>query len=257
MGAVIAGSTAEVSWIPAQGGADTAALAVTRPDGTAVEPLPSVTGTGAFTASVVTTLPGRYALRWSSGTAVGVDILDVWPDAPRYLVSIDDAVRAVVPSGKMSAEQRDAIQLDLAAATIIIEDLTGPILSSPRTLHRDGGRDTILLPDIGVSGVTVTVDGAALTADGFVADEEAGVVRLVSMPPAGFRNVEIAYSTGSGAVPANLRLACMEQIRFLWQTRRQGTGREAQELGYTPSGYAVPYMVQGLCSTHSPAPGFA
>ena len=260
MGAAIAGASVKVTWAPSSGAAASATLAVTRPDGTAVDPAPVVSASagGGFEALVPTSLPGAYRLAWSSGEARGADVLDVWPEVPRYLISVEDAVRAVVPTGKMTAEQREQIQLDLAAASVIIEDLTGPILPATQKARRNGGLSSYLLPHLSVSAVAVSVDGVALAADEVVADGSAGVVWLRSLPAAGFQNVEITYTVGGGAVPPNVRLACMEQVRFLWQTRRQGSGREAQTLGYTPSGYAIPYMVQGLVEASAQtAPGFA
>ena len=147
------------------------------------------------------------------------------------------------------------LPLYIAAASLVIEDLCGPLVPATLTHKAHGGRP-VVLPHTDVTVESVTVDGVLLAASAYEVDETSGIV-YDATSLVGVRNVVVTYAVGVALLPANLRLACMEQLRFLWQTTRQGTGRAAQELGYTPSGYAVPYMVQGLCASHPRAPGFA
>ena len=229
-------------------------LTVTQPDGTSATP--TVAQASPYTAAFTPAQAGRHVIRWSQAGASLSDILDVWPVDPHYLISVDDAMGAVKSGGTAPATVREEMPLYIAAATYVIEDICGPLVRTLRTARFDGGRSAVALPAMPVSVVSVTVDGTLLSASDYVVDEAAGVV-YYDFPATARRNVSVSYMVGSTTIAPNLRLACMEQVRFLWQTTRSGTGRAAQDLGYTPSGYAVPYMVQGLCATHTPAPGFA
>lgn len=257
----IVGEAAALSWTPTEGSGTTATLAVVLPDGSALSPAPSVSGTATFTATLTPTLPGRHLLTWSRGTARLVDVLDVWPATPRLLISVDDAAVAVGQGATLTQAKRDELQLHIAAATMAVEDLTGPILSTSRTVTRDGGRNAVTLPHTGVSVSSVTVDGTALAASGYVVDSDAGIVYAGSTGAGVFAwgraNVVVSYTVGDNVIPPQVRLACMEQVKFLWQVTRQGATRD--DLGYTPSGFAVPRMVQELCATvdATKAPGFA
>ena len=229
-------------------------LTVTLPDGTSATP--TVAQASPYTAPFTPTQAGRHVIRWSQTGATMSDVLDVWPADPRYLISIDDALEAVKVGGSAPASTRADIPLYIAAATYVIEDICGPLVRTLRTARFDGGKSAVVLPAMPVSVLSVTVDGTLLSAADYVVDEDAGII-YYDFPATALRNVSVSYMVGSATIAPNLRLACMEQVRFLWQTTRVGTGRAAQELGYTPSGYAVPYMVQGLCAPQNPAPGFA
>lgn len=254
----IVGEAAALSWTPTEGSGTTATLAVVLPDGTTLSPAPTVTHTtGTFTASVAPSQAGRHLLTWSRGTARLVDVLDVWPADPRYLVSVDDAAAAVGQGVALPQARRDEVQLHVAAASAVVEDITGPIVKTSRTVLRDGGRLVVVLPSVDVSVASVTVDGTVLDEDAYLVDDEAGLIYATSGVFGGGRlAVSVAYTVGGNVVPAQVRLACMEQVKFLWQVHRQGARRE--DLGYTPSGFAVPRMVLELCeSATSKAPGFA
>lgn len=256
---LVIGSSVALSWTP--GVAGTATVAVRLPDGTTLTPAPTVTTTGSggavvHTAAFTTTQAGRHLVSWTSGTTKLVDIADVWPADPRFLISIDDALDAIKAGAGAPASTRDDMPLYVAAASLAIEDLCGPLISESRTLTTNGGRPSIVLPATNVTVTSVTVNGSALAAASYDVDKGAGVIWSPCLTP-GVGNVVVVYTVGSMTLPANLRLACREQVRFLWQTTRQGTGRAAQELGYTPSGYAVPYMVAGLCAAHPGAHGTA
>ena len=172
------------------------------------------------------------------------------------LITTDDALAAIRATANPSAQILAELPLFIESASAVIEDLCGPLAVASRTLVTDGGRTAVALParDIGVT--SVTVDGVVLAADAYDVDAVAGILYSSALA-AGRQNVSVVYTVGSAVLPENLRLACMEQLRFLWQTTRSGTGRAAQDVGYTPAGYAVPFMVQGLCATHMRAPGFA
>lgn len=242
------GAPAALQWTPAGGG--TVALAVVRPDGVAVSPAPAVvSGKATFTP----TMPGRYLLTWSTPAERLVDVLDVWPADPHYGISLADAKSAI---GR-APEDEERLQLLIAAATFVIEDLAGPIVPVDTTWLASGGGRAIALPDVDVTVSQVAVDGVVLDPSAYIVNGGAGVVYARGAFAPGTLNVAIAYRAGGGAVPANLRLAVMEQLRFLYQITLAGNGRAAQDLGYTPAGYAVPYLVLGLCQASPAAPGFA
>lgn len=178
----------------------------------------------------------------------------------RLAISVDDAVEAITQGGgTVSNTVRDQLEGYVAAATRVVEDLVGPVVPETRTWVCDGGSVALGLPDGHVSNVAVTVDGVEVDAAGFTVDETAGIVRSTGAAFAsGRQNVSVAYDVGYlDEMPGNVRLAVMEQVRFLWQTSRQGATRDAA-VGYTPAGYAVPYLVIGLCeASDRRMPGFA
>ena len=254
----VIGEAAALSWTPSEGSGTTATLAVVLPDGTTLSPAPTVThNAGTFSATLTPTQAGRHLLTWARGTARLVDVLDAWPADPRYLVSVDDAAAAVGQGVTLPQARRDEVQLHVAAASAVVEDITGPLVVSSRTVLRDGGRPVVVLPSVGVSVSSVTVDGTVLAEDAYLVDEDAGLVYATAGAFGGGRlAVSVAYTVGTNVIPAQVRLACMEQVKFLWQVHRQGATRN--DLGYTPSGFAVPRMVLELCeSATSKAPGFA
>lgn len=260
MAVTIVGEAAALSWTPTEGSGSSATLSVVLPDGTTLTPAPTVSGTSTFTATVTPSQAGRHLLTWSRGTARLVDVLDAWPAVPRYLISVDDAAAAVGQGTTLSQAKRDELQLHIAAASAVVEDITGPLVKSTRTATRDGGRPAVVLPHTGVTVSSVTVDGTALAASAYVVDSGAGVIYAASgVFASGRANVVVAYTTGDNVIPPQARLACREQVKFLWQVHYQGATRD--DLGYTPSGFAVPRMVEELCaSVESTSPrmlGFA
>lgn len=253
------GGAAALQWTAPGSGAVT--LTVTLPDGTTSTP--AVTGTTPAVASLTTSQVGRHLLSWAQGTATHVDVLDVWPADPHYLISLDDALDAVKANGRAPAQMtRDDLALYVAAASYVIEDMVGPVVQRTTTFTATGGRESVLLPATNVSVSSVVVDGSTWSTSAYTVDTSAGIVWAKSgaFPATSRGNVVVTYTTAAGddGLPANLRLACMEQVRFLWQTAKVGRATAAQDLGYTPSGFAVPYMVQGLCAAApNKTPGFA
>jgi len=250
---VIVGAAASLSWQPATGGG-TAALAVRLPDGTTA-PAPAVTeSSGAFSATLPTSQPGRHLLTWTRGGEVFVDVLDVWPVDPRYLVSLKEAGAQV---GSLPRADLDLLPLYVATATWVIEHLVGPVLPEPRTAHGVTGREAVVLPAIGVSVESVTAGGVLLDSGAYTVDEAAGIVRVHRARGP----LVVTYRAGFDVLPANLRLAALELVRHLWSSSRQ-TGRPgavdaAADTVATPFGFAIPRRVVELCSLTPSAPGFA
>lgn len=261
------GTATAVSW-PLGTTVATVVLTVTNPDGTTATPAVSET-TGTYSATVATTQPGRYRLSWAKDAAPAAkytDILDVWPADPRFLISLSDARSALSLSTAITTYDED-LRLYIAACTVVIEDITGGILTQTRTQKADGGRHAITLnarpnPDL---PVTVTVDGTALASTGFIVDYEAAIVYAVNGGwfPAGRQNVAIAYTVGSNVIPPNIRLATSELLRHMWQVGKQasrpawGDAADSEAMSTTPSGFAVPNRVIELCAANPRLPGLA
>lgn len=254
--AVTVGATQTLTWpdAPTEG---TITLTVTRPDG--VLEAPAVTTTGdKVTARYPTVHPGRHLLAWTSEDERYADILDVWPEDPRYLISIDDALAAI--RSKLTAAKdaaRDDIGLYVAAATFVIENITGPIIRTEKTrTARYNGR-SIVLPEPGQVMAVQAADGPVLDPAAYTVDDEAGVVWVAA--PAGVQ-LTVTYAVGSTTIPANARLAAREQVRFLWQVGHQASrvGSQGPDLTpFTSEGFAVPRRVIELLQGMPRIAGFA
>ncbi len=261
------GAQAAVSWSPTSGVQTGVALTVTKPDGSTE--LPTVTENGGtYTATVESPFPGRYLLRWTSDTDAYTDVLDVWPEDPRFIVGLGDARAALNIRASDTTNDSD-LRLYIAAATVVVEDIVGAVLVRQVEQSADGGKTGIALwerpdPD---AVITVTVNGAVLEQDGFTVDYNAAIVycggqqSTVSFPR-GRQNVVVNYSSGGQAIAPNVRLATRELIRHLWQVGKQAThstyGHEAEGApATTPSGFAVPKRVIELCASTPRLPGIA
>lgn len=258
MAPVIVGESVQLDLTTAETVEGTPSVSVLLPDGSEVAP--PVAGSGPWLATFTTSQPGRHVVTWIFDSGRTVDVLDVWPEDPRYLVSMDDAVAAVTSGGGAPASTRAQLPVFVAAATEVVESLTGPLVPQTRTAKRDGGRPAVVLPVERVTVVSVSVNGTALAEADYVVDEDAGVVHAASGWFAGGHplGVVVEYRVGTATIPANVRLAVLELIAYLWATSRQGARAVDSDTLLTPSGFAVPRRVAELCAaTHAPAPGFA
>ncbi|MBT2594736.1 hypothetical protein [Arthrobacter sp. ISL-72] len=259
------GAKATVKW-PTAPDTGPYALAVKKPDGTTLDPAPEVTGyRESAQAEFVPPMAGRYLLSWTAGGAGAyTDVLDVWPADPQFLIPLDEVLTGLrLPSNADPAKAQD-LRLYLAAATPVIEDITGPMLAATKTYTTWGGDSAVVLPDLPTEILGITADGAAVTA--YVPDLASGLVyagtrSAVTVFPGG--ELVVTYRIGSAEIPPNIRLAARELVRFWWQGGMQGSGggtiRGVQQDtdAFTPSGYAVPRRVIELCAPHQQMGGFA
>jgi hypothetical protein len=265
------GTTKTVSWALGTTGA-TVVLTVTNPAG--ATSTPTVTeASGTYSAPVPLTTPGQYQLRWTKAAAPAAaytDVLNVWPSAPRYLLSLDDCRRAVKVTAADTTRD-ELLRLFNASGTLVIEDVAGKILPAAKVQDTDGGRPSINLwhritED---TDLTVTVDGVALVEEtGFIVDREAAIVHAGSRQfpsrfPAGRLNVRIEYSAGRATIPANIEQAAVELIRHQYQVGHQAVHAEwsadpsgDDTLDTTPSGYLIPRRVLQLCRPTPKLPSF-
>ena len=260
------GTLATVQWMRHAAG-HAVTLAVLKPDGTEVTPAPTITSEGnSYIAAIACHQPGRYVLNWTDTTdsATHADVLDVWPLDPRFLISIEDAADALQWRGPDIAAKGDTLAIYVAAATEVIEDITGSILIRTIVQPADGGRTGVPLWERPSSIDSVIVNGTASTA--YVPNLNAGIVYADGRRgrfPDGVQNVVITYTVGGKDIPPSIRLAARELVRHLWQLGQQGATPQPaptsnpQQSGMTRSGFAVPNRVIELCGNHYSLPGTA
>lgn len=251
---------------------ETPTATITKPDGTSTAGTVTKTGTGLYSAVLTTSLAGRYSCRWT-GTGTNsaalpyTDVADVWPADPRLIIPLADA-RAALNLPAAIVVNDDELRLYIAAATTIIEDIVGPVLSATATETVSGnGRTGIPLNAQPAAIVSVVENGITLPAATYSVDES-GILWRGVYPGAGIwsaaypRNITITYSVGAAVVPPVVVLAAREQVRYLYQRQqapRPTFGADAPGTSYTPSGYAVPNFVREILASQvdDSVPGFA
>ena len=261
------GTLAKVQWTRPAG--HTVTLAVIKPDGTTLTPAPTVDETvGAYSAPLPCDFAGRYVLRWTDTTeaATFVDVLEVWPEDPRFLISLEAAAEALQWRPPDIAKNGDRLRLYIAAATEVIEDIAGAILGRTVVQPSDGGRTGVALWERPTDVVSVTVNGTVTT--DYIVNVNAAIVYA---KPAGTRfadgiqNVIVTYRTGGQRVPASIQLGTAELVRHLWQVGQQSstgspvesTTQDPRQTSLTRSGFAVPNRVIELIGNHHALPGTA
>lgn len=210
---------ATVAWTSPTSGV--ASLTVTQPDGTALDPAPTVTDTSALHKATFTpTLPGRHVLHWSTADAAFVDVLDVWPTNPRFLVSREQAIERLRQLNNQWGTEFDSIMLYIAAASAVVERIIGPAFTTVQnhTAVSAHGDISVVLPAIMVTVTAVSIDGNVLSAAAYVVDDDAGVV-WVDVPRRS--KVSIDYTVGGAGVPIEAQMGCLEILAHSWQQTRQ------------------------------------
>jgi hypothetical protein len=172
---------------------------------------------------------------------------------PRFLLSFDDAVRALRWRAADATKYADDLRLHLAAATEVIEDIAGAVLVRTIVQYADGGKTGVALWEKPDEVLTVEVDGTATTA--YVPNLNAGIVYATPHGERfaeGRQNVKITYRTGSATISPAIR----DAVRILLQHMvavEQGPGPLVgdTETARTPSGFLVPNRVVTLCETQA------
>lgn len=257
MSAVDLGSTYTTEWKTRP---ETATLTaeVTRPDGTAgTASIDQATGKASITADMA----GRWRIAWGADNGlVYTDIFDVWPADPRFIISIDDAL-AGLNAERANDQYIDDLRLYIAAATPVIEDITGPVLLSTVTVTAAGGGSSVLLDWAAREVAQVIVNGTPV-AEWYVEHGilYAGTRQRLGTFPAG--TLVATVQLGADTVPPNIRLAARELVRHWVQIGKQYAGgsgirNDPTDELFTPSGFAVPRRVVELCTPHQQIGGFA
>jgi hypothetical protein len=246
----------------------TVTATVTKPDGSSTTSSPiTADSTGIYHYDyTTTTLPGLYP-HYFSGTGGGVavqipDVFCVVPLTSRALVGLGEIKSTLRIAATKLDYDSDLIDW-IAAATPIIEDIVGPILTATETQTYDGDVMAVLLPSAATSITSVTENGTAIS---YTANLEAGIVYAgTSLAPRRFfpgrQNITVVYTVGSGNVDPNIREGAKELIRVWWQigqqANRPGFGDQVEPDAWTPSGFAVTRRVIELCAPKPRVPGFA
>lgn len=234
----LVGEAVSLRWTSAAD--EVATITVINPDGTTAT-APTITSNAkVHTGSFTPTVPGRHRLLWETPTQKFADVLDVWPENPRYLVSREDALDRLQRKGH--ASELDAIMLYIAAATCVVESITGPLLPEERTwqtyLTRPAG--AIVLPHHEVTVSSIEQNSVELAPGSYAVDTSAGIVHALAGKFEG--GVKVTYGVGASEVPAPARMACLEIVAHSWNSTRQGLVMPANngELTVTPTGFAIP-----------------
>jgi hypothetical protein len=240
------GAPVKAIWAGAPAGG-TYAVALTRPDGTNFTP-PTINTTPAVSVTFTPDMAGRWLIRWTSSTVIGAytDIADVWPQDPKFIISLDDARTALQMAPNTPPETLDDLRLYIAAATPVIEDMVGPVSIRTTTQRVQKGWAFAALYDRPNSVTSVVLDDASTVPVGdYTVDLGPGIVTFNYALAQG---ATITYATGPALVPQNVRQATRELVKHWWQLGRNTRGGTAPPAeAWTPAGFAVPRRVIELC----------
>lgn len=239
--------------------AGTVTLTITLPDGTVTSP--SVANppaqAGVYTYDYPTIQSGRHVYRWTSASpqAAHVDVFDIRPAAPPYLVSLADAKRQL---GMSSTTDDEELRSVVEAATAVVErhldmavirrtvverrNLGNPSVSrSPGVLQRIS---LAKKPVASLTSVVAAVGGNTWNvADMRVTD--AGVVEVLQGAVV-WGPVVWTYVAGMQEIPANYTKAGEYIVQHMWDTKRgakgsaRAGGLDTPGQGFTSFGYAIP-----------------
>lgn len=203
------------------------------------------------------------------------------PTGPTSLVTLDD-VKAHLNIDPNVTDGDTELQGFIDAATAYIQSLTGPIVPRQFTETHSGGGSTIVLRNapvlqvdsvveyVGPTGYTLTradlgTDGGAYSYS--LDDPRAGIIRrrwnggLVGAFIGGERNVLVTYWAGQASVPADIRMAVLQDIAGLYQPSQMGTNPYGSDtaLGNAPLNpmNLFPRVAEILSATSTRTPSIA
>lgn len=239
----------------------TVSVAVTKPDGTAVSPAPTVSNpsVGSYTAQVTTDQVGTWLVTWTaSGALVAVKDDQFSVVAARILVaSLQELKSQVNRTGTTDDEE---LRTYLEAATDFVEwAIGGPLGGTTYTERAVAIGGTLVLsqqPVISVTSVTPVTNGVlgtALASTLYRIDDRTKMLELFSTY--GWHQHEVVYRAGRTAIPAGMKLAGLIIAQHLWQTQSNNAG------GRPPIGddgtvflpgaaFAIPHRAAELLKTY-------
>jgi hypothetical protein len=262
--------------------AGTMTLTITLPDGTTAAPVTvAPVSAGVYLYDYQTVQAGRHLARWvGTGTNPGayVEVFDVRPAAPAYLISLADAKQQLNITSTASDEE---LRVYLEAVTAIAERIRG------EALIRRTFTDEKYLPDFfrgygqvdaaqpyGTTTVRSTValnhtPAVSLTSVSRVNGSMTWDTTLLRLDPDGIVDVlfgpalvghlTITYVAGYSIVPAEVGLATRIILQHLWETQRGSRGGPRPgglDVTAVPGmGFAVPNRAVELLG--GGMPGFA
>jgi hypothetical protein len=253
--------------LPANDG--TATLVVTDPAGTVTTTSGLVGVGGVYTSTFRAVIAGRHALEWTTTNNVVQDAFEV-RGLIQGIISVQDA-RDWLRLRTTDTGDNEKIQALIETASDLIEDVTGPILTTQYTEWFDGGVGTYTVahPPIVQSSATMHEYyglvsyllteqplGAQMNAYAFTVDYTTGQVTRrtfggqAAMFPEGTKNVTITYSARRNPVPDSIQLAVRELVKHLYSATQVPVGKarvNGGEDGLAPGvTYAVPNFVLDL-----------
>ncbi|MGH8571248.1 MAG: head-tail connector protein [Gammaproteobacteria bacterium] len=242
--------------------ATTVSLTITLPDGTLVTPAVAnpPAETGIYTYDYPTTQVGRHIwLAASTGpTAVyGPIVFNVIPSSPGGIIGLDEAKQHLNITNSFNDEELRGF---LEAATLVVEDVVGPVVARSFTEIHDSGARLVLnqCPAISLTTLIPVLTGGTsyLPAD-LDLDPNTAVVRHKS--GICFEGpLRVTYTAGRRVVPDNIVQGTKEIVRHMWDTQRGHSGIRPglgeEDLGFTSSGFAVPRRALELFGPHKRGP---
>ena len=258
----------------------TVTLTVTAPDGSLTTPV--VAQGQLSTASVPAAQVGAYLLVWSTtGT-----VTDVLPDqftvtaASLGLISFSD-LRDQINVSPTDTTGTAKLRRFIQSATDVAQNITGPILPTPKQIIYPGGTTYVILPERYVKSLTLvqefwggttlytltpyTLGVPPLSAFAYVWDPSLNKIMRFS---AGFETqfkpgiaaVIVNYVAGMSTIPQDITDATGELIRHWWANGQQPWRAAFQpggdDTGFQPvMGYAIPNRVVEMLMPYKKKPG--
>lgn len=254
---------------------------VTLPDASMVSPSVTRVSAGIYTFAYPTTQSGQHLVDWTATSPQFThnDVFNVAVQPPGFIISIDEARKGIGFQSVNTVNDED-LRMFIAAATPIMEDIIGPVVTKTRVDTFDGGSPQIPLLYAPVKSVTTVIEsygsfirtltlqdpfsGSGGDAFGYTIDLTTGILtRRVNGVAAkfapGLRNIQVTYIVGR-TLTANQLMAARRLVRFLWQTEQQNyspANTSPDAIGLTPNGFEVPVMVLTLCADSQRTEGVA
>jgi hypothetical protein len=255
------------------------ALSLVDPDGVVTSPaVTSDGGVGKYKASAPATKHGDWQYTFSTSGVIQV----VQPDQFHVrkpglrIVSLTATKNHLNKSLSVHADD-DELRGFIDAAQVVIEDIVGPVIPTDTiTEFHNGGSGVVILenrPVYSIVSVTENVGGTPVvltaqtgvgTYNDYLLDPGAGLLyrrhSLISgLWPSGVANIEVQYRAGRNPVPANVRLAALEEVSHLWRNSQLARGGSRAAAGpediLTASlAYSLPNRVAELLAPFARTP---
>lgn len=251
---------------------------ITLPDGTTASATVTTTATGCYSAVYTTTQAGRHVRTWNSVSQTNsddfpvTDVFNVVSATPASIISLDEA-RAALNWPDTDTDNNEELRSFLDAATEVVEDLVGPVVTRTYTEQHTSGGGAIALNHYPVLAVSSFVEytpaaitwtkadnPAAAVGNQFTINTANGVIR--ARWGASFAGeCWVTYTAGRAVTPPAIREACVEIVKARWQQSQQGNARPdlggVQITGVSGKTYVVPYLAEALLKPYMQAGGFA
>lgn len=181
---------------------------------------------------------------------------------PTALVTLTDVHNHLnIPTADTSHDTE--LQGFIDAAQPVVEDVVGPVVNVTLDEWYDGGGMFLSVrhrPIVSVTSVTEYIGTSTYTLTqcatpdlgttySYSFETSGQIVRRsagggMRAFPDGTSNVRVVYVAGRATVPANIRMGTLEVIRHNYQLGQQGGrpafGGGAEDVAWTPSGFAIP-----------------